>query len=168
MAEQEKLLWIHFGENEKLEKRPQGIEFRCLDQYLAPAEWNKITFGVNEVLLTFRSGETKDIYIVKDHVNLSGFNPLIGSNSDELGPRFPDMSEAYTDQLGGRSIQLPQAIIYAGIPEKPFSKVIFEAPQIVFQAIISMHQGKKTIALILPAELPLIEFWNKLSGGDNA
>ncbi len=57
--------------------------------------------GVEAVLLTnaaggvnpqFRAG---DLMAISDHLNLTGDNPLRGPNDDALGPRFPDMTQAY-------------------------------------------------------------------------
>jgi purine-nucleoside phosphorylase len=40
-----------------------------------------------------------DLFLVTDHVNFQGVNPLVGPNVDDWGPRFPDMSEPYDPEL---------------------------------------------------------------------
>jgi purine-nucleoside phosphorylase len=36
------------------------------------------------------------LVLISDHINLQGSNPLVGANEDDFGPRFPDMTEAYS------------------------------------------------------------------------
>lgn len=61
--------------------------------------------GVNTVILTNAAGALDkslspgDLMLIKDHINFMGDNPLIGSNDDETGARFPDMSEVYDSGL---------------------------------------------------------------------
>jgi len=58
--------------------------------------------GVNTIVVTNAAGGANtnfkpgDLMLIKDHINLSGNNPLIGKNDQRLGSRFPDMSTAYT------------------------------------------------------------------------
>ena len=44
---------------------------------------------------------------ITDHINLSGFNPLIGPNADEYGSRFFDMSDGYHKKYRDQLIILP-------------------------------------------------------------
>lgn len=58
--------------------------------------------GVESIVFTNAAGGINLAYgqgalvLLSDHVNLQGSNPLIGPNDDALGPRFPDMTEAYS------------------------------------------------------------------------
>ncbi len=61
--------------------------------------------GVRTLVVTNAAGAIDDSYrpgqlvLISDHVNLTGTSPLVGPNDDSLGPRFPDMSDAYDPEL---------------------------------------------------------------------
>ena len=85
--------------------------------------------GVEAVVLTNASGginttyKPGDLVLISDHINLLGQNPLSGPNDDALGPRFPDMSEAYSKALrgiareaaAGMGLELREGV-YAAVP----------------------------------------------------
>ncbi len=48
------------------------------------------------------------LMVITDHINWSGFNPLIGKNAEEYGPRFNDMSEAYNKYYTQKLIETSQ------------------------------------------------------------
>jgi len=75
-----------------------------LDQVTFPVR----TFGLMEVdqlIVTNSAGGANpdfspgDLMLISDHINLTGVNPLRGENEPRFGPRFPDMSDAYTESL---------------------------------------------------------------------
>jgi purine-nucleoside phosphorylase len=61
--------------------------------------------GIKTLIVTNACGgmnknfQPGDLMIITDHLNMTGSNPLIGPNLDDLGPRFPDMSRAYSAEL---------------------------------------------------------------------
>ena len=64
-----------------------------------------IKLGVQTMLITNAAGGVNeyftpgDLMVITDHINLAGFNPLIGRNMDAFGPRFSDMTYAYHKPL---------------------------------------------------------------------
>lgn len=76
-------------------------------------DMNKVTLpivvlkqlGIEKLIVTNAAGGVNtefvpgNLMLIKDHINFSGTNPLIGKNIDEFGQRFPDMSSAYNKEL---------------------------------------------------------------------
>lgn len=62
-------------------------------------------FGVKTLVVSNAAGGINpafapgDLMLISDHINLFATNPLIGANDERLGPRFPDMTEAYSPRL---------------------------------------------------------------------
>jgi len=84
--------------------------------------------GIKSVILTNAAGGINLSYsqgalvLISDHLNLQGTNPLVGSNDDRFGVRFPDMTQAYSrshrqiarEEAANLNISLHQGV-YAGL-----------------------------------------------------
>lgn len=61
--------------------------------------------GIDTLIVTNAAGGVNkeftpgDLMIIEDHINFAFSNPLIGKNQEEIGPRFPDMSNSYDKNL---------------------------------------------------------------------
>lgn len=92
--------------------------------------------GIEILIVTNAAGavnssfEPGDIMLISDHINMmgmAGLNPLIGANLDELGPRFPDMSQAYdrelralARQVAAKNDQFVREGVYVGLAGPSF------------------------------------------------
>ena len=98
--------------------------------------------GVEVIVLTNASGGLRTdmkpgtLMIIEDHINMSGFNPLVGPNDDSIGPRFPDMSDAYDPQL--RELLL-QAARKEGVPVKSGVYLFVLGPNFETAAEVRMY-----------------------------
>lgn len=74
-----------------------------------------VTNAAGGLNLSFKTG---DIMIIRDHINLTGANPLVGPNVDDWGLRFPDMNQTYDPYLAKIAAEAGvelQAGVYAGL-----------------------------------------------------
>lgn len=75
-----------------------------LNQVVFPVRVMKY-MGITKLFVSNASGgvnpdfEIGDVMIINDHINMFGNNPLMGKNENELGTRFPDMSDAYDKKM---------------------------------------------------------------------
>lgn len=87
-----------------MQGRVHYYEGHPMEQVILPVRVMK-GLGIKNLIVTNAAGgvntgfEIGDFMLIKDHINFMGTNPLIGSNQKELGPRFCDMSYAYTPEL---------------------------------------------------------------------
>jgi purine-nucleoside phosphorylase len=126
----------------------------------------------------FRPG---DLMIIRDHLNLTGANPLIGPNEPALGPRFPDMSRAYTPELAESVKQTAASLgievregVYAGITG-PAYMTAAELKMLrllggdavgmstVPEVIVASHAGLKVIGISCVTDMAIGEELEPLS-----
>lgn len=127
--------------------------------------------GIKGVLLTNAAGgigqQLKQgcLVVLRDHINLQGTNPLMGSNDLRFGPRFPDMTEAYAKNWCALAIQEGKRAgiemfegVYAAVPgpsyETPaeirFLRTIgadVVGMSTVAEVIVARHCGMKVLAI---------------------
>lgn len=127
--------------------------------------------GIKGVLLTNAAGgigaQLKQgcLVVLRDHINLQGANPLMGSNDPRFGARFPDMSEAYAKDWRALAMQEGKRAgmdifegVYAAVPgpsyETPaeirFLRTVgadVVGMSTVAEVIVARHCGMKVLAI---------------------
>jgi len=115
--------------------------------------------------------EAGDLVLLTDHINMLGVNPLRGANIDELGPRFPDLSAAYTPELrvlaqdvaAAENIEVKEGVYVAALGpsyETPAEIRAFRAMgadlvgmSTVPEVIVAAHAGMKVLGLSIATNL---------------
>jgi purine-nucleoside phosphorylase len=133
-----------------------------------------------------------DVMVIDDHINLMGDNPLIGYNDESLGPRFPDMSEAYDRKLIDRALEIARLEnfvahrgVYVGLKgpnyetraEYRFLRIIggdVVGMSTVPEVIVASHEKLKVLAIsavtnvCLPDSLEKAEAEDVIAAGKQA
>lgn len=74
-----------------------------------------VALGARTIVLTNAAGGLRpvmqpgDLAVIRDHVNLTGCNPLAGPHDERLGPRFPDMTAVWDPALAETAVEAGQA-----------------------------------------------------------
>ncbi len=136
--------WVFGRKNKKnvlcMKGRFHSYEGWSMDDVVLPIRVMR-ELGVGTLILTNASGGVNldyrpgDLMVMLDHINMSGQNPLVGANKDELGPRFPDMSFAYTPALVRKAFD---ASLATGVPLKKGVYAMMRGPSFETPAEIRM------------------------------
>lgn len=137
--------------------------------------------GIHTVLLSNAAGSVNqtfkvgDMMIINDHVSFFTPNPLLGPNEDELGPRFPDMSEPYDKDLINKAIGIAQKEnievkqgVYVGVTGPTFETraeyLLIKAiggdvvgMSTVQENIVAIHSGMKVFAMSVVTDIGIRE-----------
>lgn len=99
--------------------------------------------GVKTLILTNAAGginldySAGTLMLIRDHINYSGQNPLIGQNLDSFGPRFPDMTNVYTKQLRD---ELKERVAVAGLTLQEGVYMMYSGPSYETPSEIKMFR----------------------------
>lgn len=147
------IIWIDFTNTTYSPVLPKYWQYVSSDSLLSAEKWATLTGNASEIIIT-EEADIQQPYRITDHINVSGENPLIGKNEARFGPRFPDMSHSYRAASLFLNIdQLETAVAFRG-EQIQFKERMIEAPNMVFQTIISNHQGHSVTGLIVPRAYP--------------
>lgn len=137
--------------------------------------------GIETMIVTNACGGLRDflypgaLMLIRDHINFTGSNPLIGENEDELGPRFPDMSSAYDRDLialGKKSaenigIQVEEGVYTAASGPYYFSRAELSMVRgfgsdtigmsTVPEVIVAVHTGIKVLGISCVTDMAIPE-----------
>ena len=95
------------------------------------------------------------LVLLSDHLNMQGTSPLVGPNDDRLGPRFPDMSDAYDPALRAAAHEAA-ARVGVELPERVYAAWLgpaFETPAEIrmLRALGADLVGMSTVPEVLAA-----------------
>ncbi len=99
------------------------------------------SLGILKLIVTNAAGGINpsfspgNLMLITDHINLMGTNPLIGPNLDELGPRFPDLSDAYDASMREIAMEVARQ---RGIPIQQGVYIALQGPSYETPAEVRM------------------------------
>ena len=143
--------------------------------------------GVKTLLISNAAGgvntsfKVGDLMIINDHISLFTLNPLLGKNEDELGIRFPDMSEPYNKQLINKAKLIAKNLgydikegVYCGVTGPSFEtraeyKLIKTVDgdavgmSTIQEVIAAVHAGMKIFAISIISNMGIRDEENEVT-----